>query len=201
MTTHLDMDGGLTGCDQTAVKATNKVEWCRGGVDEVMTSRDDVAHGRAVTEHLDMHGPNVMRVDQNDRHRAQVLKPNICGRKNFPNNFSNQTIEVEDLNLEDSMSKMDLRDRLYAKREKVRCEKVRSREGDLKNNINDRIRGREILDDNTRRLKDQIFVLTKIMDQLVRKESGTVFDSDDEDLEPCIKRILEALLPARFCMP
>uniref|UniRef100_A0A803QG66 Uncharacterized protein n=1 Tax=Cannabis sativa TaxID=3483 RepID=A0A803QG66_CANSA len=77
------------------------------------------------------------RVKQDNRHHAQVPKPNIQGRKNHSSIFVNKSIKVEDLNLKENMSKMDLKDHLNAKWEKERCEKAMTHGGDLMNIIND----------------------------------------------------------------
>ena len=43
--------------------------------------------------------------------------------------------------------------------------------------------------------------LKKVTDRLVRKQEGADTDSDEEDKEPCVRHILDAVLPKGFKMP
>uniref|UniRef100_A0A803QQ81 Uncharacterized protein n=1 Tax=Cannabis sativa TaxID=3483 RepID=A0A803QQ81_CANSA len=121
--------------------------------------------------------------------------------KAAPTPLVNKIIDVDDLDPDDSISTTGLMDCLNIIHERTGCEKAKPRGGDLKNNINDRIRERGVQDYNIKRLEDQIEALTKITDCLVNKQSKTMSHFEEEDPKPCTKRILEAPLPKRFYMP
>uniref|UniRef100_A0A803P5E8 Uncharacterized protein n=1 Tax=Cannabis sativa TaxID=3483 RepID=A0A803P5E8_CANSA len=60
---------------------------------------------------------------------------------------------------------------------------------------------RESPSDMTQHLKDKVEKLMKITEKISRKQSGAVSDSEEEDTEPCVKRIIDAPLSERFKMP
>ena len=95
-----------------------------------------------------------------------------------------------------------MRDGLNARKERARKEKILPRDGDLRNNINDRRNERIPLEDGTsRQLMEQLAALKKVTDRLVRKQEGADTDSDEEDKKPYVRHILDTVLPKGFKMP
>uniref|UniRef100_A0A803NJF3 Uncharacterized protein n=1 Tax=Cannabis sativa TaxID=3483 RepID=A0A803NJF3_CANSA len=56
-------------------------------------------------------------------------------------------------------------------------------------------------DTTTQHLERKIEELTKLTEMISRKQNGIVFDSEEEDMEPCVKRIIDAQLLENFKIP
>uniref|UniRef100_A0A803PI49 Retrotransposon gag domain-containing protein n=1 Tax=Cannabis sativa TaxID=3483 RepID=A0A803PI49_CANSA len=71
----------------------------------------------------------------------------------------------------------------------------------LRNHINDRVHVRESSSDKTQCLELKVEELMKIMEKISGKQSVVVSNFEEEDTEPCVKRIIDAPLLENFRMP